>query len=413
MLVKKSNFTKYPYIFCSNRKHFSYSSPDVFHSCLSANNIHDKQLSFFGLFTKKIVKDENVKELSQGGYVDVIPGEQIEIPKELISIHFESGKSLDINSSDFSEKINLLKEGEPFKLPINFIDDEQVSVCKKDGHLFLENTSKSKISIFSDSYFKNYDETYLKSKFNRERVPFYLLISDKYNQIRHAHYDEKVTFPCGKNVVFDVSKQEKPNLMVFCNDGWLFRIPKHNVKNIEKDKNGSQRISLNVVANPALIEELDNLFISGKYTDSKNNRKSVKKADLVGINYKVPYRTEAWLRRHDPVTIYKTDAFSSDVVDAIASISQKYKRESVNNVPLVGAFANKPWIALEKDFTEKDFLEIKNIAEMYSSSFADAMCQHAYEKWNYQDGYIRFSASTGMVNACRFLLDEYIEYLKL
>lgn len=395
----------------NNRKQsaLKFISKDFF--VRSSVDVKDS-ISFTGLFSKKVPIPEKTITISSGETFELESNRKVELPDEAFSIHFKSGECVDLNTSELSCKIKLLKEGETLPIVTNSKDDEQVSVYKKDGSLYLENTSKNPITLFSDSCFKNYEEEYLNSKFNRENVPFYILLSDKYNQIRHANYDEKVTFPCGRNVVAQVSKQDKPDLMVFCSDGWLFRIPKYKVKKVGKQSSCAQRISLNVVANPALIEELDNFLLTGKYTDSKNNKKRVKKTDLIGINYKVPYRIESWLKRHDPITIYNSDSFSSDVVEAIASISEKYKRVSVNNVPLVGSLTNKPWIALEKDFTEEDFLKIKTKAEMYSPSFADAMCQHSYEKWNYQDGYLHFSTSTGMFNACRFLLDEYIEYLK-
>lgn len=395
-----NNFKQRPSKFIS-KDSFVKSSADV-----------KDNISFMGLFTKQVSTYEKPKTISYGEYFELSPEKKVQIPSSAFSIHFKSGESLDLNTSDISDNIKLLKEGETLPLIANSKEGEQVSVYKKDGCLYLENTSTSTITIFSDSCFKNYDEQYLKSKFNRENVSFYNLLSDKYNQIRRANYDEKETFPSGRNIVYETSKQGKPNMMVFCSDGWFYRIPNYKIKQKDKQNSCSQRISLNVVANPALLEELDNFLLTGKYTDSKNNKKRVKKTDLIGLNYKVPYKTESWLKRHDPITIYKTDSFSSDVVEAISSISEKYKRESVNNVPLVGSLANRPWMAIEKNFTEDDFLKIKTKAEKYSPSLADAMCQHAYEKWNHQNGYIYFSISSGMFNACKFLLDEYIEYLK-
>ena len=394
-----------------NAMPFSYRAlkSDVF--ILSCSNSSSKKLSFSGLFQKRSIFVDKPKTISMGSNIQLSSGEKIEIPKESFSISFNSGTSFDLNSLDLSKKLLSLENGESFNLMDDFCDSERVSIYKEDNAIFLRNESSSSISLPSDSCFKNYNEDYLKSKFHSEQPSFYSLLTEKYKEIRRANYDENVTFPCGRTVVEHVSKQASSNIMVLSNGGWFFRIPKLKTKKHSFDSK-PQRISLNVVANPAIIEELDSFFITGKYTDSKNNSRKVSKQNLLGINYKVPSRGESWLKRHDPITIYKKDSFSSEVIEAIACISEKYKRMSSNNVALVGALDSKPWIALEDDSKEEDFIKIKNKAEKYNSKLAEAMCFLVYEKWNCEEGYTNFSASTGMINSCRFLLDEYIEYIK-
>ena len=173
-------------------------------------------------------------------------------------------------------------------------------------------------------------------------------------------------------------------------------------------KNGkvSQRISLNVVAHAYLIEELDSFFATGLYRDGNGQWQCLKNFDSVCAYYKTPARAADWSKRHDPITIYSQNKITDEFYKAIVEITRKYRRKPENNVPLQGVCSKNYWISIEDEPNSDIIIPIMEEAESINRNLGLAVYEECYK--NGKTPLI----STGKLNACRIIIDEYEEFLK-
>ena len=155
--------------------------------------------------------------------------------------------------------------------------------------------------------------------------------------------------------------------------GWFYRNPRG--KYASKIK---ERISLNVVADKRLLDELDNLLLNGEYINRNGQKVKVK---IPKDSYYKTDDLQGWTQRHDPITMYFSDNVSQELVDAIAEISRKYARTSANAKPLYNAVSGKPWIAVDKEPTSSDFKKLYKEALTLNKNLAEAIKEKVGSDW--------------------------------
>ena len=189
--------------------------------------------------------------------------------------------------------------------------------------------------------------------------------------------------------------------VVYPGNGWSWRQFKNGCRRLAKD-----RVSLNVVADKRMIQELDRLMLKGEFVD-KNGR-LVKLDDSVFTKgmYKTPQTAEGWLTRHDPITMYFDEKVSPEMLDAISQITEKYARTSSNGKALMNSLEGKPWIANEAYTPEAQIKKLYERAKKLNPDLADMIYSESMDhgQWN---------VSTGMYAAMEKLVDEYEMFLKM
>ncbi|MBR6162539.1 FHA domain-containing protein [bacterium] len=398
-------------------------------------NIDDnKQVSFSGLFSRK--KKPDVFMLPYGKKSTLNGESRIAIPEESI-INFRDTYKIDLTKSPLKEKIKKLKKNDSIvigRADINpddtYISRKQFELRKIDKVLYLCNLSQTNGTEFTllnpnqtiapkqfpkpvnqrrVNPFVNVDPAYLKGRYGQPQQNFRNLFEQKYNDLRIARYSESSTF--GKTSVADVQKMimtAPRNGQIFAQNGWHFREFQYGLPG-----NITNRISMNVKASPDLIKELDELMITGRYTDKKGRKCRVPQDKQVPGYYKTYDSANKWTVRHDPITMYFTAPPTPELLDAVCDISQRYARPSSNGLPLVNALPGKPWICTEKEPMEADIKPVLAKASAISKDLETAICDYCYEHWDYKNGYRDFFVSAGQFAAVKFVVDEYDAYLRL
>ena len=108
---------------------------------------------------------------------------------------------------------------------------------------------------------------------------------------------------------------------------------------------------------------------------------------------------DSWLTRHDPLTFYFDETVSDEMLDAIATVTDKYKRIPQRKLP--GALDGCPWIAHEKYVTRAEIEALIQNAEKVNPEIAKALKSDA--------GY-DYNMSTGKFNSYKKLLSDFQRY---
>lgn len=206
-------------------------------------------------------------------------------------------------------------------------------------------------------------------------------IAFEYKKIRKAAYPEdKRHHPA----IDKLTSLETPQLKVIHDDegSWHFRVPR-DVTNTDNDTI-TDRLSLNVCANPQLIECLDDLFASG----------------AVKGFYKTPSESQRWISRHDPITIYLKEPLNTQIENRLASLVKPFIRSTENVLP--GRIII-PGITCEKNPTQEQMEEAIKEATSFHPSFGNKARQ-TFTRHN-QDGEPCLKASTGEYNSVRRIID--------
>lgn len=132
----------------------------------------------------------------------------------------------------------------------------------------------------------------------------------------------------------DITSKCTKDIIVKNENGWHYRIPigRKSAKSVD-------RISVNAFADEKLIQNLDDLFASGK----------------VKGYYKTPETALNWLERHDPITIYLDEKADANTLSAVKNACEKYIR-STEDVLSGKKFASG--MALQKSPDEQDIKAI-------------------------------------------------------
>ena len=385
-----------------------------------------KNVSFSGLFSKK----KNDVFVLQYGRSSVLSGEsRVAIPEDSV-ISFRDTFNIDLTTKEMKSKIKNLRKNDSIIIGRNDINPGDTDISRKqfelkkiDKQLYICNLSQfgteftllrtapavrtypKPANIVQRQPLVNYNPNYLKARYGQPNLDFRMLFEQKYDDIRIAKYSDASTF-VGNDIQTAVNTQPK-NGFVWSERGWKFR---HFNNGFTKPEN---RISLNVKADANLIRELDELFISGRYTDAYGRRCVVPKDKFVPGCYKTYADVKQWTCRHDPITMYFSKHMTPEFLNAVSDVAQKYARPSCNGIPLVGEVAGKPWISTEKEPCEDDLRPMLEKAQRIKPSLVDTIKHTCYKHWDYRNGFRDFFVSAGKFEAIKIVLDEYNAYLRL
>ena len=142
----------------------------------------------------------------------------------------------------------------------------------------------------------------------------------------------------------DITSKGNKFIKVKNQNGWHYRMPigRKSAKSVD-------RISVNALADEKLIQNLDDLFASGK----------------VKGYYKTPETSLNWLERHDPITIYLDEKADTKTLEAVKTACEKYIRSS-EDVLSGKKFASG--MALQKSPDEQDIKAILQEAKNVDST---------------------------------------------
>ncbi len=142
----------------------------------------------------------------------------------------------------------------------------------------------------------------------------------------------------------DITSKSTQNIKVKNQNGWHYRMPigRKSAKSVD-------RISVNALADEKLIQNLDDLFASGK----------------VKGYYKTPDTALNWLERHDSITIYLDEKANANTLNAVKNACEKYIR-STEDVLSGKKFASG--MALQKSPDEQDIIAILQEAKNVDST---------------------------------------------
>lgn len=254
----------------------------------------------------------------------------------------------------------------------------------------------------------NVNPEYLRSRYGNPQNSFTALFDKKYDDIRIARYTDASTFTGPLSYIQNAVSTPPRVGNIHQQSCWNYRHFQYGIPH-----NITDRVSMNVKADPRLIQELDELMITGSYTDLNGRRCQVPQDRMVPGYYKTYSDASRWTHRHDPITMYFSGQPTPQMLNALCDISQKYARPSCNGMPLICAIDGKPWISTEKEPQEEFLKPILAKAERLNPEMKNAVLSTCYERWDYQNGYRDFLVSAGQLDAIRFVLDEYEAYLKL
>ena len=352
--------------------------------------------------------DKNV-ELYPGEIKKMEKGRWILLPTCGATFRLANCKKLDTKSKDFQARLKNLKNNEGFTIGRNDFNDENIKVSRKhlqfirfNNEIYVRDISLNGTTINVDGIFKNYDFKYLQEKYGKNPY-FRELINEKYSSLRRCGYSANSTYVAGLEPIQTAIDGDVKFGHKKITKDWVYRqfdrMPYKNGK-------VSQRISLNVVAHAYLIEELDSFFATGLYRDGNGQWQCLKNFDSVCAYYKTPARAAGWSKRHDPITIYSQNKITDEFYKAIVEITRKYRRKPENNVPLQGVCSKNYWISIEDEPNSDIIIPIIEEAENINRNLGLAVYEECYK--NGKTPLI----STGKLNACRIIIDEYEEFLK-
>ena len=327
---------------------------------------------------------------------------------------------VDINLADFKDKINALKDGESFfigrtvsgpndvRIANPYVSGTHLKVEKINGKIVItdmDSTNGTILNTTQPDYAAAYNPSDLAQKFGTTNYSvFSKLYNDNYDNLRMASYSPESSFKHSTMSQIDdtVSPGIHPSgTFVTFGNGWSWRILDNGCKRAARD-----RVSLNVVADTRMIDELDRLLCKGEFIDK--NGKLIKLSDdaLTKGYYKTPQNANEWLTRHDPITMYFDTKVSPEMLDAIAQVTEKYARTPSNGKALMNSLEGKPWIANEIYTPQNEIVALYNRARGLNRDLATLIYNEANQhgSWN---------VSTGMYAALEKLVNEYEMYRQM
>lgn len=397
------------------------------------NNDSAKNISFNGLFSRK---KEPVVFMLKYGQGSVLSGEaRTPIPEESI-INFRDSYKIDLTKSPLKERIKKLKKDDSIVIGRADINPDDITISRKqfelrkiDKVLYVCNLSQfgtdftllnpnqtmapknfpKPVNTRQFNPFVNLNPQYLKSVYDKPQINFRELFDRKYNEMRIAKYSYDSTFTNGSLSYIQQAIMTPPeNGHIHQENCWNYRGFQYGYPD-----NITNRVSMNVKADPRLMNELDEFMMTGRYIDLKGRQCRVPKQLMVPGYYKTYTDAKRWTDRHDPITMYFSGEPTNEMLNALSDISQKYARPSCNGISLVNALPGKPWISAQKEPKEEFLKPVLKKAEGLNPNLLSSILSACYRHWDYQNGYRDFFVSAGEFDAIKFVVEEYDAFLRL
>ena len=326
---------------------------------------------------------------------------------------------VDIDLSDFRTKLQNMKDGDSFyigrtvngpddiRIPNDYVSGTHLKIEKVNGKIVVTDMGSTNGTILNTTqpdYAAKFKPREIYDKFGAGKdngETFYREYDRNYNNLREASYTKESSIR-GSVYEFDEAlSTANPGIKLTYENGWLWHRPKNGCKGLGKD-----RVSLNVVGDKKLIEELDRLITKGEFIDKNGKLVKLKNKEFTKGFYKTCLDSDDWLTRHDPITMYFDEKVSPEMLDALAQVTEKYARKPSNGKALMNSLEGKPWIANEIYTPEEQIENLWKRAGRLNSDLADMIYREANEHghWN---------VSTGQYAALEKLVNEYEMFLKM
>lgn len=282
-------------------------------------------------------------------------------------------------------------------------NSQRIAVAPKAGHVNTENVTpsvpqkrpyyKAGVDYKQNPSFTQYSSAELKQIFEREPLSinrFKAIAEDNYDDLRlSGKYTREESISGNFD---DIYNSTIKGAETHFENGWLWHKLDNGCKMIGKD-----RVSLAVKADPKMLVELDELMLKGSYKDAAGNIHQLKGKEFTKGFYKTDIDEESWMQRHDPLTFYFDDTVSEEMIDALATVTDKYKRIPQRELP--GAVDGCPWIAHEAYITGADIDKLIQEAGKVNRNLADAIKSEGR------------NISTGQYNSYKKLIADYKQYI--
>ena len=271
------------------------------------NNDSAKNISFNGLFSRKQELDVFMLRYGQGS---VLSGDaRTPIPDESI-INFRDSYKIDLTKSPLKERIKKLKKDDSIIIGRADINPDDISISRKqfelkkiDNVLYVCNLSQygtdftllnpnqtiapknfpKPVNTRQLNPFVNLNPQYLKSVYDKPHINFRELFDKKYDEMRIARYSDSSTFTGPLLEIQNAVNTHPRQGSILRQNGWNYRNFKYGCP-----PNITNRVSMNVKADPKLIQELDELMMAGKYIDTKGRQRRIPQQQMVPGYYKTP-----------------------------------------------------------------------------------------------------------------------------
>ncbi len=205
------------------------------------------------------------------------------------------------------------------------------------------------------------------------------LLNHRYNVLRTHNYPIDARH---QHDIDQVSGQGTPEIKVKVEGGWHYRIPKNlKARGVASGASSKDRVSLNVVADKALLAQLDQLFVT-----------------RVKGYYKTPDMSDNWLERHDPITMYLDEPLTPAIEAEIVKIVTPFVRSTKDVLP--GRLL-APGMAAETSPTVDEINHEITRAKAIDAQFADAVKQYFTDKRG------QLKTSAGRLRSVREVIDQY------
>lgn len=278
-----------------------------------------------------------------------------------------------------------------------------IAAASKSGRVNTENVTssvpqkrpyyKAGVDYKQNPSFTQYSNAELKQIFEREPLSidrFKAIAEDNYDDLRlSGKYTREESITGNFDDIYNPSSD---GVEISFQHGWLWHKLDNGCKMIGKD-----RISLAVKADPKMLAEIDELMLKGSYKDAAGNVHQLKGKEFTKGFYKTDINEESWMQRHDPLTFYFDDTVSEEMIDALATVTDKYKRIPQRELP--GAVDGCPWIAHEAYITGADIDKLIQEAGKVNRNLAEAIKSEGR------------NISTGQYNSYKKLIADYKQYI--
>lgn len=296
--------------------------------------------------------------------------------------------TMDLEANGLGQAIKNMKDGDNFILgraDINpkdsAISSQHFQIYKNNGKVYIVDLSRNGTRISNTKVSSNID--------------YKALYNGVYDSIRKANYTPESSFKASAEAMQSAIEKAPVGSKNIKQGGWSYRM----INDVDGD-DIVDRISLNIVADPGIISELDLLLSKGTYKNSAGQIVKLPDFALTKGYYKTPQSINGWLTRHDPITMYFDGKVSNELTNAIKEVTQKYARKSANGVPLLGALPDASWVAKEISPNENSLINLYERAMSINPEIAKCIKGECMS-----DG--RWIASSGQVASFEKILEEY------
>ena len=352
---------------------------------------------------------ENCDKLNMGEVKKLQNRKWTLLPNYGVTFELAEVEKLDVNSKQIQGKLKKLKNNESliigrkdFPSQNLYISRRHLEFKKYKGNIYVRDISTNGTIMYADGLSKNYDFKYLREKYSKN-PDFKEIIMEKCSFLRGCKYSNEATFVSGLRPIQAAISEEMEY-------GYKRKVQNQIHRRFDRMKYGNnnvkQEMFLNVVAHSYLIKELDDFFATGFYKDKNGQWQYVEDIENICAYYVTPANAANWANLLYPIRICSINDISESFYNAIAEITEKYKRESRNNIQLEEKYSETPWISVQNRPNEKKLYSLAVKAKNINKKLGQVVFSCCFNSKGFP------IADVYEYNACKCIIEEYEEFLK-